>query len=151
MTKFVIRHAAIKMNVIEVTGGKQAERDIVEYAVHWYVKKIMPRFRTLDIEISIKKLNDAYGYCFCNSTRSFEIDLKKGLTLYELIATTCHEMTHLKQYATGELKEVNYGAKWKGRLFKDSIQYSKQPWEKEAFKTEKELAFQCFKEIDFTF
>lgn len=139
------------MNNIEVSGGTRAERDIVEHTVHWCVQKMMPRLRTLNIEVNITKLDEAFGYCLCEDKRTFQIDLKKGLTLYELIATTCHEMTHLKQYATGELKEVNYGAKWKGRLFDDAVAYSKLPWEKEAFKTEKELAFQCFKEIDFTF
>jgi hypothetical protein len=139
------------MNYIEVSGGNRAERDIVEHAVHWCASKMMPRMRTLDIEVKIKKLDDAYGYCLCDDKRTFQIDIKKGLTLYELITTVCHEMIHVKQYATGELKEVEYGAKWKGRRFSDDIAYSKLPWEKQAFKLEKELTFKCFEEISFTF
>jgi hypothetical protein len=139
------------MNHIEISGGKSVERDIVEHAVHWCAQKMMPRIKTLDIEVTLTKLDDAYGYCLCENKRKFQLELKKGLTLYQLITTVCHEMTHVKQYATGELKEVNYGAKWKGRLFKDSMAYNKLPWEKEAFKLEKELTFQCFEEISFTF
>jgi hypothetical protein len=139
------------MNNIIVNGGKRSERDIVEHAVHWCVQKMMPKIKTLDIEVTILKLDDAFGYCLCEDKRTFQLDIKKGLTLYDLISTVCHEMTHVKQYVRGELKEVNYGAKWKGKLFKDSMAYAKMPWEKEAFDLEKELTFKCFEEISFTF
>jgi hypothetical protein len=139
------------MNYIEISGGKRVERDVVEHVVHWCLQRMMPRIKTLNIEVNLTKLDEAYGYCLCEDKRTFQLDIKKGLTLFQLITTVCHEMTHVKQYATGELKEVDYGAKWKGRRFSDEMAYSKLPWEKQAFKMEKELTFKCFEEISFTF
>lgn len=140
------------MNIIEVTGGKLVERNIVEHAVHWCVRKMMPKLRTLDIEVKIKNLDGgAVGYCYSDDPRTFEIEIKKGLTLYDLVSTVCHEMVHVKQYARGELKQLDAGSKWKSKIISDDTEYMEQPWEKEAFRMERDLAIQCFEEISITF
>ena len=137
------------MNEVVVTGGSKAEKEIVEKAVYWCIKKLLPRVRTLDIEVSIRKLN-VYGYCLeGDNNRHFELEIKKGLSLYDLISTVCHEMVHVKQYAKREMSfDYDSGrTRWKAKLIADSVKYEDQPWEKEAFKLEEDLALQCFKEI----
>ena len=45
------------MNYIEINGGKRVERDVVEHVVHWCVQKMMPRIKTLNIEVNLTKLD----------------------------------------------------------------------------------------------
>lgn len=138
------------MNLIEVTGGKAKEREIVEAAVEWCIKKMMPRLRTLDIEVNIKKLDEAMGYCMEGETnRVFNLEIKKGMSLYDLVSTVCHEMVHVKQYAKGELRyrHKDGAQQWKAKIISDKVEYMDLPWEKEAFKLERGLALECFMEI----
>ena len=48
-----------------------------------------------------------------------------------------HEMVHLKQLATGELKDKKLKAKyirvWRGEIYEDDISYWDHPWEFEAY------------------
>lgn len=139
------------MNMIEVSGGKAKEREIVEATVRWCIKKLMPRIRTLEIDVTIKQI-EAYGYCMMADTnRQFDLEIRKGLSLYELISTVCHEMIHVKQYARKELSLTPTGQnKWKAKQIPEKVEYENLPWEKEAFKKEEALALECFKELSVT-
>lgn len=138
------------MNEVVVIGGSKTEKQVVEKAVQWCIKKLLPRVRTLDIEVRIRKLN-VCGYCLEGDTnRKFELEIKKGMKLYDLISTVCHEMVHVKQYAKREMSlDYNSGrTRWKAKLISENTKYLDQPWEKEAFKLEENLAIECFKEIE---
>ena len=39
------------MNFVSATGGKQHQRDIAVTTVHQMIAELLPRFRTLDIEV----------------------------------------------------------------------------------------------------
>ena len=134
------------MNRVRVVGGKIKEREIADATIRWCIKKLMPRVRTLDIAAKFTKC-DAYGYCFSNSSREFDLELRKGMSLFDLISTVCHEMVHVKQYYRGELKDINGYQKWKSKKFRDDMDYLQQPWEKEAFRLEEQLAIECFKQL----
>ena len=139
------------MNCIDVLGGKKAEREIALECVNWCLKQMLPRHRTLDITVEFKKLDDAYGYCMEEDERGreFTLTLRKGLGLYDLISTVCHEMIHLKQYARRELRNVNGNTMWKKKAYND-VSYLDAPWEKEAYRLEDKLAIQCFKTMTTT-
>jgi phosphoketolase len=140
------------MNSIEVKGGSKKEREVAQEAISWCVKRLLPRLRTLDIEAKFSKIS-AYGYCSeGDSNREFDLEFKKGMSLFDLISTICHEMVHVKQYAKGEMKFDHYSGrtKWKAKLISDNVEYENQPWEKEAFKMEENLAIECFKAIKVT-
>lgn len=133
------------MNFVEVKGGTKKEREVVQATISWCLRKLLPRVRTLDIEAKLTKCN-AYGYCLSTDRRNFELEIRKGMNLFDLIATVCHEMVHVKQYAKDELKETWDGHKWKSKKVGD-VDYMDQPWEKEAFRLEESLAMECFKEL----
>lgn len=137
------------MNTVEVIGGPAKEREIVEKTVHWCIKKLLPRVRTLDIEVKLTKCN-AYGYCLMTDNhKTFELEICKSMNLYDLISTVCHEMVHVKQYYRKEMNgDFN---KWKTQKIKESVDYMDLPWEKEAFRMEEKLAIECFKEISVNF
>lgn len=131
-------------NLIYISGGKKTERAIAEETVHWCLKKLVPRIRTLDINVEFRKI-DAYGYCMeeDNRGREFTITIQKGLGLFDLVSTICHEMVHLKQYARRELRNVNGNTMWKTKAY-NTVDYMDAPWEKEAYKLETILALECF-------
>jgi len=139
------------MNLIEVTGGRKKEREIVEEAVVWCIKKLMPKMRTLDIHVQIENL-DVYGYCnMADTNRQFDLSIQKNLSLYDLISTVCHEMVHVKQYARKELRDANgFNTAWKSKTYSFDTAYHERPWEKEAFRLEETLALECFKAIAVT-
>lgn len=138
------------MNMVEVKGGPAKEREIVEKTVHWCIKKLLPRVRTLDIEVKLTKC-DSYGYCLMTDNhKTFELEIRKGMNLYDLISTVCHEMVHVKQYYRKEMDDDSN--RWKSRkLPNDGLDYMDRPWEKEAFRMEEKLAVECFKNIAINF
>lgn len=138
------------MNDVLVLGGPAKEREVVEAVVHWCIKKLMPRVRTLEIEVKLTNCS-SYGYCLeADDHKTFELEIRKGLNLYDLISTVCHEMVHVKQYYRKELCPSH--KRWKTkRMPSDGLDYMDQPWEKEAFKLESTLAIECFQELNVNF
>ena len=134
-------------NDVRVTGGHAKEREIAEAAVYWCIKKLLPKVRTLDIDVKISNC-DAYGYCLqTQDHKTFEIEVNTGMRLYNFISTICHEMVHVKQYARNEMTDecVQYGAAtWKGRKVNPKTTYYDLPWEKEAYKLQDGLALQVW-------
>ena len=138
------------MNFIEVIGGNKTKKELAQNVVSWYLNTVMPRMKTLDITVNLTNCykKGAYGYCMMGDTnREFEIEIDKNLRLYDFVSTLCHELTHLKQYARGEMKQLDCGKiRWKKTVYSD-VSYDDSPWEKEAFKVENKLAMQCFEEV----
>ena len=67
------------MNFIEVNGGNKVQREICHKVAAHMIKKLLPRFRTLDITVNLVTIkSDAIGFCMMQDTnREFEIDLDK--------------------------------------------------------------------------
>lgn len=117
------------------------------------IADLMPKKRALDIKITFEKgLNDVEkmsGSCLADDTPSshkhskFIIRIDADLEIEDLFSIIAHELTHVKQYALGELsydyKNVDKNM-WKGKIIlEDAIPYEKQPWEKDAVKNEQRL------------
>lgn len=138
------------MNYVEVIGGCKSKKDLAEKVTAWYLKKVMPQMRTLDITIKLTKCYDkgVYGYCMeGENNREFEIEIDKNLRIYDFVTTLCHELTHLKQYARGEMKQYDRGlTRWKGVVYPEDTPYDDKPWEIEAHDIQNKLAMQCFEE-----
>ena len=130
------------MNLVTVTGGRRSEREKVESMAYYVIDMLMPRMRTLNIEIEIKDFegDDSCGYCLpaghadSSRPRDFEIEVNKYLDLRTMLETVAHEMVHVKQYARRELKELTAGThRWMGDIVSDDdVAYWDLPWEIEA-------------------
>ena len=133
-----------KMNFVTAIGGNKTQRKIAETTVHQMIAELLPKFRTLDIEVHLKKLsNEAVGYCtMTDNNRTFEIEVDRKLNISELVTTICHEMVHVKQYARNEMNDgiIKGRARWKNRYIPEDTNYWDLPWEKEAYRMEKKLA-----------
>lgn len=133
-------------NCIEVTGGFAAQRERVLDVITFCIDEMMPRKRTLDIEVKLwncEKHEKALGQCLYVGDNVFQIDIDNKQDLYNLIVTTCHEMVHVKQYSRRELTERFPQSFWHGELFTDGRCY---PWELEAWDMQRPLAHKYIKE-----
>ena len=129
------------MNYIEVKGGTISQQEKVHSMVEYCINKLMPRMRTLEIEVQIKnieKKEDADGYCLRNSPREFELEISNNQGLRKMLETVAHEMVHVKQYARNEMNDWVHDStrekyyKWKGTSVPEKTNYWDLPWEIEA-------------------
>ena len=98
----------------------------------------------LDIEVNCKDVDgECIDECGNNNPRFFTIRLKKQ-DISNMISILGHEMVHLKQYATNELKDhiiimtddgIKFVGKWKNEIWEPKElddPYFDSPWEIEA-------------------
>ena len=126
------------MNFIDTIGGNKKQRELITDVAYFCVDRLMPRMKTLEIEIQINNLKDqAVGYCMMqDDNRTFELEVDKKLDDDELITTVSHEMVHVKQYARNELG-INDNH--------DGENYYDLPYEKEAYELQ-EILLEEYKE-----
>ena len=77
----------------------------------------------------------------------YEIRINSRFNDYRMIRTIFHEMTHVKQFARGELEMGTKVDKFKGKEYKRA-DYWTAPWEVEARKAEKKMMRKWKKVLD---
>ena len=131
------------MNYLAVTGSTKRKREIAESAMIHCISELMPRMRTLDIELILKKLKDKEVVGWCHegvNKREFFIDIEKSLDGEDLIETVCHEMVHVWQSATRKMKDLPFGRKmYMGKVYDETTAYEDEPWEVEAYEMQGKL------------
>lgn len=135
------------------TKGRPEKVDIglCKEATKFFSQFLMPSSLTDKLTITLDFTNKnldkkEYGFCdFVNNgktPRNFTVNVKNTFSKRYILIILAHEMVHVKQYATGQLKEfvrANRG-KWKGDTFNyDEIDYWFTPWEIEAYGMENGL------------
>tara|TARA_A200000159_G_C7245543_1_gene306432 strand:- start:417 stop:878 length:462 start_codon:yes stop_codon:yes gene_type:complete len=133
-------------NVFCISGGFQGQRDRVLSIATFCIDEMLPRHRTLDIDIHLdnyEQTENVMGSCLHVGGNEFQLNIDKKQKLYDLILTTCHEMVHVKQYARKELKEDYPRTLWYDKSYTDGRCY---PWELEAWKMQKTLAHKYIKQ-----
>jgi hypothetical protein len=102
--------------MITVTGGKPKQRRYVESMVQFCIDTLMPRMRTLEIEVKLCSPKGAMGYCLeLDTNREFEIEVDRTLSYRKMLETVAHEMVHVKQYARRELHPSRHT--WCGKTY----------------------------------
>jgi hypothetical protein len=136
--------------MITILGGTEFERGLVKQAVDSYRKKLLPDAGSLDLTIflitHLYRKEGVKGDVLCEDDdekipNEFTIRLDASMNPQALLCSLAHEMVHVKQYVTGEIRDV--GGKnvvWKGKKHVcDGYTYWDQPWEIEAYGREKGL------------
>ena len=129
--------------VINIKGGSKTQKKHTRTMVEFCCKMLMPRMKTLEINVHLKDFKDdsSYGYAIssndADSIRPREFDLEiatNDVRLRRLLETVAHEMVHVKQFARGELYQSSMTAKhrWKGNWQRSEKEYWDLPWEIEA-------------------
>ena len=149
------------MNIaVAVTGGNRFQKHIVNQTVNWCMGRLLPRVRRIYIEVGLKNIPDADGYCenmaqyerdfVGSSPRSFRLEIDKRLHFIEMVSTIIHEMVHVKQYVFRELHDQRSNIKWKSKKLPVDMEYDDQPWEKEAFRLQDRLLSPLLTEVAFS-
>jgi hypothetical protein len=124
------------------TRNPLRQRDI-KAAVRWYAQALMAPKDLARLDIRIVVDEDLYrddnmlGCCYWRDRGrrpwKFDLAVDRNLSRRSMLGTLAHEMAHIKQYATGQLRDDLRGNKtrWEGKHL-ESLPYYEQPWEIEA-------------------
>lgn len=115
---------------------------LIKQAARFYAYQLIPEhYDQIFLDIYATKMK-ADGTCLQLDNYDYEIEINKNISFECMMITLAHEMIHLKQYATKELKSKivkgNEVDVWKGVKYKN-MKYNDQPWEQEATDLEQEL------------
>ena len=102
----------------------------------------------------LAKKEFVYGDCGWegdgSSARLFTIRIDPSMTRFQQFTTLSHELVHMKQFAKGELYDYTYRpeiTRWKRRKINvEKTDYKDLPWEKEAYKLQRNLIISWAKE-----
>jgi hypothetical protein len=125
--------------------GRHAKHEIVEqYVINMMKSLNIHRFTSRIVSITFKGEldNEAQGLCTGDATSAIISIATKDCSFLRQMQALAHEMVHAKQFLRGELSAEGVWM-WKGRNA-DNYAYTNQPWEKEAFRLERELFLDCF-------
>ena len=147
---------------LRVTGGNRYQKQLVFGTVRFGMNRLLPKIRKLDVNVHIRdfKNDTSIGYCTDDSAepcdyvgkspRRFQIEISKDLNLTDFIKCVLHEFVHLKQFVKLEMVEQDSGkTRWKGKSVSKKTKYSDQPWEKEAYRLEQKLLWECLEQQEF--
>ncbi len=119
--------------------------EILEAAKFFAEKMLTPEEREyLDLEINwAYDPNDA-AECVLEdddlAPRCFAINLHPANTEHHPIQALAHEMVHVRQYVTGQLRQVDGTMYWNDMVIDmDTVSYFDLPWEIEAHQLEEGL------------
>ena len=115
------------------TEGYGFSKRLCEDVVCWFVSKHLPRHK-LEIEVLHRgmKREHVYGYCDVAgrhyNPREFLIELDTHLDKETYITVLLHELYHILQFVSGELKLKSSKRYYKGECMED-LEYYEQPHE----------------------
>jgi hypothetical protein len=137
----------------------------LRYAVQFFSHRLMGPRLSNNISITVENLEynkKMWGFAWpvharkkTNKPRKFGIILFQSKQKAKMLSVLAHEMTHIKQYATGELYCYYAGKyKWQNSIIEsdlktveDRLLYREFPWEKEAYELEKILKDEYFQHL----
>lgn len=115
------------------TEGYGFSKRLCEDVVCWFVSKHLPCHK-LEIEVLHRgmKREGAYGYCDVagrhHNPREFLIELDTHMDKETYITVLLHELYHILQFVSGELKLKSSKRYYKGECMED-LEYYEQPHE----------------------
>lgn len=92
-----------------------------------------------NVRQKINKLNDLDVHALIEGDDNLYYIYLKDLSTNRTIKVLSHELVHLEQKIRGDLMIVENGYKWKGDFYPSDFDYSKRPWENEAFNRERKV------------
>jgi hypothetical protein len=140
---------------ISVTGGNRAKKKLVKSAARWMLGYVLGIRLANKIDITIRfeeslKNTPIFASVMWEDNnhrpRVFDMEVCNYINDRMLMRVLSHEIVHVRQYATGDLKDLALYAdysKWKSKLIKTDgygrTRYWDLPWEIEARKEEKDI------------
>lgn len=140
-------------------GGKTSDRELVERMCRFAAKRLLPRvhsrlFLKIEFEDNLYSDHSIFGDCIWESAeprpKDYILRFDSSLSTDDLLVTAAHEMVHVKQYATGELKQYSNmrGYRYKNDFYPLNYNLIYRPWEIEAAMLENVLVDEFHKSVD---
>ncbi len=123
--------------------NRKLSKDIRE-ATKFYLQQVIPSKHLKKINVNIIQTSNTFadGSCCYIEKYRYEIELGDHLHYDHKLLTLAHEVVHVKQYVTRQLKSFfvkdNPVDVWEGKRYRN-LSYDDQPWEKEAMEVEQDL------------
>jgi hypothetical protein len=129
--------------IVKIKGkNEKISRKELLFATKYFAINLMSE--RLCKNLTINLTCDINHYCHGSSVwvdsnhkpREFDVTVNARLGKRTQLITLAHEMVHVKQHATNELKNMlmRREDRWQGRYIKeDEMHYFEKPWEVEAF------------------
>ena len=124
-------------------SGYNYSKKRCERVVNWFVDKHLSNYKLI-INVDHKGLlrEGIFGWVWAADCdyrpRDFEIELHNRMTPEHYTQTLLHELWHVYQHVSGQLKDKYKKRLWKG-IDHSQTDYENQPWEKEANQMEEIL------------
>jgi len=140
---------------VNIEGGNKKQRRLIQSVVDFLRPMYFDKYKTLNVDFVISRALGTDcgidGICCTFGTyrpREFEVGINGKMNDEDIIKTVIHELIHVKQYAKGELIDRSRGkckTLWKGKDH-SKTSYSKQPWERQAYRLQESLYKKYMKE-----
>ena len=130
------------MLYVTTSGYKYSHKRCCDI-VGWFAETYLPNHKIF-INVDHKGLlrEGVFGWAWVvppdHRPREFEVEIHNRLTPQDYTSTLLHELWHVYQHVTGQLKDKYNKRYWKG-IDHSETDYEDQPWEVEAHKMEKIL------------
>ena len=130
------------MLYITTSGYKYSHKRCCDI-VDWFMCKYLPNHK-ISVNIDHKGLlrEGVFGWAWVvppdHRPREFEVEIHNRLTPEDYTSTLLHELWHVYQHVTGQLKDKYNKRYWKG-IDHSETDYEDQPWEKYSHQMEKVL------------
>ena len=130
------------MLYVTTSGYKYSHKRCCDI-VGWFAETYLPNHKIF-INVDHKGLlrEGVFGWAWVvppdHRPREFEVEIHNRLTPEDYTSTLLHELWHVYQHVTGQLKDKYNKRYWKG-IDHSETDYEDQPWEVEAHKMEKIL------------
>ena len=124
-------------------SGYNYSKKRCERIVNWFVDKHLPNHKVIINVDHLGLLHEGvFGWMWAADCdyrpRDFEIELHNRMTPEHYTQTLLHELWHVYQHVSGQLKDKYKKRLWKG-IDHSQTDYENQPWEKEANQMEEIL------------
>lgn len=135
---------------------RSQRRDFIESAIAFYIQELnLTRsryFLAVLTDRDVVREHGINGGVIQPAPDVIGMVLDNRLPMRQLVQTIAHEMVHVRQIARGRLQNrviknelVNV---WRGRVYRSrDLVYHRRPWELEAFRQERELAYRLLEVI----
>ena len=139
----------IEVDVLNCKSKKKIS--IYENAVKYFASRLMPKIKSMHIDICIENSLDADAFCTQIENKYFIIEVSRKLPFEEQIKSIAHEMVHCMQFYSKTLQYKNNKILWNGKAYdfnhmrRNNMTYDEYecylntPWEVEAYQLEMTL------------
>lgn len=138
------------MTEIEFVGLRSKKlAKLYEQAFWCYLDQLFNKEPNISVVIEFVKNLGADAYCAPlvggRYPKVFCLEIEKSLDKEETLKAIAHEMVHVRQFRSNQMKYIDDEVWWKGKLYPsrkklNSVEkYLRSPWELEAYTREIEL------------